>query len=64
MNFPHDGAPSVIELAAYAYGIIRNHPFIDDTKRTGFLAHCAMVCTRVLWLDCVTSRASYGSHCG
>ena len=24
--------------AAYAYGIIRNHPFIDGNKRTGFLA--------------------------
>jgi death on curing protein len=24
--------------AAYAFGIIRNHPFIDGNKRTGFLA--------------------------
>ena len=38
MSFLHGGAPSVIELAANAYGIIRNHLFIDDTKRTGFLA--------------------------
>ncbi|HCD35659.1 MAG TPA: hypothetical protein DEQ23_01270 [Chlorobium sp.] len=38
MSFLHGGAPSVNELAANAYGIIRNHPFIDDTKRTGFLA--------------------------
>jgi death on curing protein len=31
--------PSVFDLAAaYAYGIIRNHPFIDGNKRTGFLA--------------------------
>ena len=30
--------PDVIELAAaYAAGIIRNHPFIDGNKRTGFL---------------------------
>ncbi|QQS40594.1 MAG: type II toxin-antitoxin system death-on-curing family toxin [Acidobacteriota bacterium] len=27
--------------AAYAYGIIRNHPFIDGNKRVGFL--CAFV---------------------
>jgi death on curing protein len=33
------GDPSVFELAAaYAFGIIRNHPFVDGNKRTGFLA--------------------------
>jgi death-on-curing protein len=35
----HYGEPSVFDLAAaYAYGIIRNHPFVDGNKRTGFLA--------------------------
>jgi death on curing protein len=30
---------SVFDLAAaYACGIIRNHPFVDGNKRTGFLA--------------------------
>ena len=30
---------SIFELAAcYAYGIIKNHPFIDGNKRTGFIA--------------------------
>jgi death-on-curing protein len=24
--------------AAYAFGIIRNHPFVDGNKRTGFLS--------------------------
>ena len=24
--------------AAYAFGIIKNHPFVDGNKRTGFLA--------------------------
>lgn len=34
----HYGKPSVCELAAsYAFGIIRNHPFVDGNKRTGFL---------------------------
>jgi len=34
-----DNDPSVFDLAAaYAYGIIRNHPFVDGNKRTGFLA--------------------------
>jgi len=31
--------PSVYELAAcYTYGLIKNHPFIDGNKRTGFIA--------------------------
>jgi death on curing protein len=30
--------PSIFELAAaYAFGIVANHPFIDDNKRTGFM---------------------------
>ncbi len=30
--------PDIFELAAvYASGIIRNHPFIDGNKRTGFM---------------------------
>jgi len=33
------GEPSVFDLAAaYAFGIISNHPFVDGNKRTGFLA--------------------------
>ena len=31
--------PSLFDLAAaYAFGIVGNHPFIDGNKRTGFLA--------------------------
>jgi death-on-curing protein len=31
--------PEIAELAAlYALGIVRNHPFIDGNKRTGFVA--------------------------
>jgi death-on-curing protein len=30
---------SIFDLAAtYAHGIVKNHPFIDGNKRTGFLA--------------------------
>lgn len=33
------GDPDVADLAAaYAYGLARNHPFIDGNKRVGFLA--------------------------
>lgn len=35
----HYGAPDVADLAAaYAYGIARNHPFVDGNKRTAFVA--------------------------
>ena len=31
------GAPDMVELAAlYTAGIVRNHPFVDGNKRTGF----------------------------
>lgn len=31
------GKPAVFELAAsYAFGIVKNHPFVDGNKRTGF----------------------------
>ncbi len=33
------GEPDIAELAAvYALAIVRNHPFIDGNKRTGFVA--------------------------
>lgn len=33
------GKPSLFELAAaYAFGIARNHPFVDGNKRTAFVA--------------------------
>ena len=37
-RFHYENA-SIHELAAsYAQGIVRNHPFLDGNKRTGFLA--------------------------
>lgn len=39
------GSPSIFELAAaYAFGLIRNHPFADGNKRIGFA-------TAVLFLE-------------
>jgi death-on-curing protein len=33
-----DPPPNIFELAAsYSYGIVKNHPFIDGNKRTGFM---------------------------
>ena len=38
-NLSSYGDPTIFELAAtYAYGIVRNHPFVDGNKRTGFMA--------------------------
>jgi death on curing protein len=35
-------SPDVFDLAAaYAFGVIKNHPFVDGNKRTGFA--CAIV---------------------
>ncbi len=34
----YGGSPDVVELAAiYTAGILRNHPFVDGNKRTGFV---------------------------
>jgi death-on-curing protein len=36
--------PTFMQLAAaYTYGIVRNHPFVDGNKRTGFLAGAAFL---------------------
>lgn len=38
-NLAAYGTPSVFELAAsYAFGIARNHPFVDGNKRTAFVS--------------------------
>ena len=32
------GKPTIFDLAAsYAFGLVKNHPFIDGNKRTGFI---------------------------
>ena len=39
------GKPTIFDLAAsYAFGLVKNHPFIDGNKRTGFI-------TAVLFLE-------------
>lgn len=33
------GQPGIFDLAAaYAHGLVKNHPFIDGNKRIGFMA--------------------------
>lgn len=39
MQLLHCGTPSLFNLAAAcAYGIVKNHPFLDGNKRAGFMA--------------------------
>jgi len=34
----HYGSPTLYDLAAaYAFGLVKNHPFLDGNKRAGFL---------------------------
>lgn len=36
--YAYDEAPNLIDMAAvYIAGIVRNHPFVDGNKRTGFV---------------------------
>ena len=50
------GKPSVFNLAAaYAFGVIQNHPFVDGNKRAGFLA--AYVFIDLNGLELVASEA-------
>jgi death-on-curing protein len=38
LNHASYGDPDIAELAAlYALGIVRNHPFVDGNKRTGYV---------------------------
>jgi len=38
MKAHYEGADVAALAAAYAYGIARNHPFVDGNKRTAFVA--------------------------
>ena len=43
--------------AAYAAGIVRNHPFVDGNKRTGFLAAYSFLAVNGLELDAPEAEA-------
>ena len=46
------GVEDVCELAAlYAAGIIKNHPFVDGNKRTGFILSELFLHLNDIWLD-------------
>lgn len=38
-HYAYADSPGILEMAAlYSAGIVRNHPFVDGNKRTGFVA--------------------------
>lgn len=63
----HYGEPNAAELAAaYAYGIARNHPFVDGNKRTAFVAAELFLALNGLELiakdaDCVVTMLAVAS---
>jgi death-on-curing protein len=51
--------PSVCDLAAsYAFGIVRNHPFLDGNKRTGFAAAAVFLETNGFRLTATEGEAT------
>ncbi len=56
LNLAADGTPDAAELAAaYAYGLARNHPFVDGNKRTAAVVSITFLI--VNGLDCSASPA-------
>jgi death on curing protein len=44
VNLLADGTPTLFDLAAsYGFGLVKNHPFIDGNKRTGFTVAVAFL---------------------
>ncbi len=46
------GSPTVYELAAaYCYGLVSNHPFVDGNKRIGLISALAFLSTHDILVD-------------
>jgi death on curing protein len=53
------GSPDAIELATiYTAGIVRNHPFVDGNKRTGFATGIAFVLLNGLGFQATEEEAT------
>ena len=53
------GKPTLFHLAAsYAFGIIKNHPFVDGNKRTGFVAGATFLDSNGLELTASEAEAT------
>ncbi len=52
------GHPDLFELAAsYAYGIVKNHPFLDGNKRAGFMSAYVFLGANGQLLDATEEKA-------
>jgi death-on-curing protein len=59
MNLAAYGKPDGAALAAaYAYGIARNHPFVDGNKRTAFVASVTFLLRNGLDIDAAEPDAA------
>lgn len=57
--FAYGEGPSIVKLAAsYAFGIVRNHPFLDGNKRTGFAAAAVFIETNGFRLTATEADAT------
>ncbi len=53
------GEPDLADLAAaYAAGIVRNHPFVDGNKRSGFMAAYVFLACNGLELNATEGAAT------
>lgn len=58
-NLAAYGEPDLAELAAaYAFGIARNHPFVDGNKRTAFVTAGAFLVRNGAFLDVAEAEAA------
>ncbi len=55
--FAYGEADILVLAAAYVAGIVRNHPFVDGNKRTGFLAAYSFLAVNGLELDAPEAEA-------
>jgi len=55
--FAYGEADICVLAAAYAAGIVRNHPFVDGNKRTGFLAAYSFLAVNGLELGAPEAEA-------
>jgi death-on-curing protein len=53
LNLVAYGDPDIADLAAsYAFGIARNHPFVDGNKRTALVVSETFLMINGYWLTC------------
>jgi len=57
-KFVYGETSLAVLAAAYAFGIVRNHPFVDGNKRTGFAAMIVFLGLNGVELDVTSETAT------